>query len=369
MRIGIDGILLESRRTGMGRYLESLLRRWAEKPGGCSFRVYYLNEKPDDAFLNAPAITLQKLRFRFPEDRDVFERELRENPVDLFFSPYYDLPDCWDGPSVITVHDMVFEAFPQMYDPAVLDCFRRRHGICLKRAKKILTISDFSRREIQKYFPHTDPLVIPLAPSPVFGPEERGEKPGWLPRGPFIFCAAGSIMPKRPVGNVIEAFRKAEKRLSQWSLVITGKDVTAHTVPARQLVDAANAEFSREKIVYREFISDGDLAAAYRSAEIFVWLSLYEGFGLPPLEAMASGTAVLTSCSGSLPEVTGDGALQLADIHDAGAIAEQLTILAENASLREALALKGLERSRSFSWEKTADRTLEILKNTFKELQ
>ncbi len=366
MKTGINAILLEGKRTGVGRYLESLLREWATNTASDEFVLYYLNEKPIDPFIAGGPFTLCQLAFIKLNQTDIFHYELTHNPVDIFFSALYDLPWSVNCPAVITVHDMIHEAFPQSFSDIQLAYLKEKHAFSLERASSIITDSEFSRREIISYFPDVEHkiTVIPLAASPVF--RERETKQGFVEERfgvhePFIFYV-GAVTPKRHIRPIMEAFYQLAPRFPEWSAITIGRNVTYPREDLHELASQYNRSLGKKAIVYEEFINDDELIELYNAADVFIYLSGYEGFGMPPLEAMACGTPVITTTMSSLPEVVGDAAM-LVNPADGREISCALESMMESRELRGEYRRKGLKRNELFSWKQTAAMTLEVLRD------
>jgi alpha-1,3-rhamnosyl/mannosyltransferase len=217
-----------------------------------------------------------------------------------------------------------------------------------------MAISEATRRDLVEHYPAAadKTTVVPLAADDRFRPGDAARHPG--PDGPFVLVV-GTLEPRKNLPRLIEAFAGLDPALRErYRLVLAGANgwQTDETF-------ASIAEHENE-ITTLGYVSDDDLAALYRAAELVCYPSLYEGFGLPVLEAMQSGTAVLTSSTSSMPEVGGDAARYVdpLDVDDIRAGLEQLLA---DADERERLARLGRERSESFSWERTARETLALL--------
>jgi glycosyltransferase involved in cell wall biosynthesis len=365
MKTGLNAIFLEGKRTGVGRYLESLLREWAYAGLSDEFVLYFLNERPCDSFLADGPFDIRRLSMVEYGQMDVFQYELTHSPVDVFFSALYDLPLSVNCPAVITVHDMIHEAFPESFSDIQLNYLREKHAFSIGRAARIITDSDFSKNEIISRFPEAEGriTVIPLAASPVF--KERDRLQGFVRKRfgvsePFIFYV-GAVTPKRHIRPAIEAFQALAGKFPQWSLITIGRNVTYPYEDLHGLASQANSALGRHAVVYEEFIGDRELLELYNAADIFIYLSTYEGFGMPPLEAMACGTPVITTTVSSLPEVAGDAAL-LVNPADGRDVCNALDRLMESSELREEYRTRGLRRAEQFSWERTALRTMEVLR-------
>ena len=362
--IGIDGRALDMERTGIGRYLENLLREWGRAPRGHAFRVY--TTQPQVLEVENRVVT-----FTSPTQADLFSDELARAPVDGFFSPFYELPDSVTCPSVITVHDLVHEATPEAFTPFQLSWLRARHEICLPRATAILTDSRFARDEIAARFPTlTDRLsVVPLAADPRFTPAiteahraaDRAVVAATLPElAPPYLLYVGAISGKRHIPSLLQALSGC-KRLADTRLCLVGRDYHVVAGTLEQALAAARPG----QVVHRPHVSNEVLVALYREALGFVYLSTYEGFGMPPLEAMACATPVLTTRSASLPEVTGGTALTVDDPSDVQALQDALEALID-AETRDDRRARGVRQAARFSWTATATATLDAIEGAMR---
>jgi glycosyltransferase involved in cell wall biosynthesis len=225
-------------------------------------------------------------------------------------------------------------------------------------------VSEASKRDILRYFrmPERQIEVIYNAIDDRFwGQPDAAEisRVGERYRlnDPFVLYA-GNIKPHKNLERLIEAFhlmRQDSSHLANVQLLIIGDEISKYATLRR----AVHRHKLHKHVRFFGFVSDQTLAALYRLANVFVFPSLYEGFGLPPLEAMASGTPVITSNVSSLPEVVGDAALMI-DPYDPAAIADAMRRVLETPELREELQRKGLARAREFSWERSIARVREI---------
>jgi glycosyltransferase involved in cell wall biosynthesis len=277
--------------------------------------------------------------------------------ADLFFSPYYSIPLLYRGPLVVTVHDM-----SHLIVPEIAGDFKKRlyaqtmFRALRKRASVIFTVSNFSKSELLRLTtgPREDNII----------PTHLGISAEWygaaqLPRihhRPY-FIYVGNIKPYKNLGRLVEAFLKIKDRVSQ-DLVIVGQ--------SEGLITGESAEFfervrgSGERIRLTGFISHQELLSLVGHAHALIMPSLYEGFGLPPIEAMAAGVPVAVAYAASLPEVCGDAALYF-DPLSIDDIALKLVEIASDLELRSDLRKRGLDRSRLFSWDQCSTKTAEGL--------
>lgn len=364
----MDARSLEEQRTGIGRYLINLLREWGRIAAGDTFHLYYLKDEPCDPCLEAPCFRKTRLTLALPFSKAPFFPELERNPVDVFFSPLYDLPPLETLPAVITVHDMVYEAYPESFSEIQLQYLRSTSARSIPYAARIITDSDFSRREILTCFPGVSGKieVIPLAADPFFSELPRkeqalGELRKHYPlRDPFFFYV-GSISRKRHIPSLIREFREFLSSHEAFQLFLAGKNLIPG-MALEEMVQDSNLGRAVPAVIHEPYLPEDSLLGLYNNCLALVYLSEYEGFGMPPLEAMACGAPVITTNLSSLSEVVGEAAL-IVDPRNPGEIRAALERIAVDEGLRRELAAAGKTRCGLFSWEETASMTLKVLRS------
>jgi glycosyltransferase involved in cell wall biosynthesis len=266
-------------------------------------------------------------------------------------------PFLFGAPFVVTVHDLYHEHFPQYYPTRALARTRLYAHMTLRRAAAIIADSEFSKQDIVRFHriaPHKV-TVAHLAADPLFRPihDERqlAAVRARYGTGERFVLFVGALKPTKNLSTVIEAYVRLRRAdATRHRLVLVG-GTTAWL--KEDIFAAARASGYGDEIVFTGYVPDDDLVALYNAADIFVSPSLFEGFGLPPLEAMACGTPVVTSNTTSLPEVLGDAALMV-DPHDVETLASTIATVLEDGALRARLSVQGLERAATFSWDATA---------------
>jgi glycosyltransferase involved in cell wall biosynthesis len=363
VRIAIDARKL--RDYGIGTYVRNLLRHLARIDSATDYVVIcHQKDRSITSELgpNFRAVLDESQGYSFREQLTI-PFDLRRERVDLFHAPHYVLPPLIPCRSVVTIHDCIHLRFPQYLPSRLAHAYARSSlWIATHRSSRVLTVSEASKRDILKFFhiPATKIDVIyngideRFWSSPAAEDVERIRERYQLDRRFVLY--AGNIRPHKNLERLIEAFDMLKKQgFEDVKLLIIGDEISKYATLRR----AVHRHKLHKHVRFFGFVSDQTLAVLYRLAAVFVFPSLYEGFGLPPLEAMASGTPVITSNVSSLPEVVGDAAL-LIDPYQPEAIAAAMERLLTDARLCESLRARGLVRAREFSWERSVRRVREI---------
>ena len=267
----------------------------------------------------------------------------------LFFSPGYNSPVGWPKPFIFTLHDLNHLCVRDNSNAAKRAYYKYIIRPACHRAVFVLTVSEYSKREIAAWAKVKEEKIINVGNGVglPFAPTGRKYEPGY----PYLLYV-GSRKPHKNLPRLLEAYSISGVRRDA-RLVLTGS-------PDQKIVSEIERLGLSGDVVFADSDADGDLSDVYRGALGFVFPSLYEGFGLPPLEAMACGIPVLTSRVCSLPEVVGDSGI-LVDPLDVEAIADGIRRLVQDSDLRAELRERGLLRAKEFSWDETARRTREVL--------
>jgi len=326
--------------------------------------AYFNGPAPDDAVLDHPRVVKRPLGaepvrgLRWQEGR--LPPAAREDRLDVFFAPAYSCPLGLDVPRVTTVHDMSFFSLPD--DFALLDGMRRRATVAasIDASRRLLAVSDFTRREIAGYFPAAAArtVVTPhgadddLAAPP---PRELARARLGL-RGPMVLTV-GTILNRRCLPVLFHAVARLRRAFSDLTLDVVGEN---RTHPPLDLPALARRTGLGDHVRLSGFVDEAALAGRYAAADACVFLSEYEGFGLPALEAMARGVPVVTSTSPALGEVFGEAAL-LVDPRDAPATADALHRVLRDPALRDDLVARGRALAARHSWAECGRLTRQAL--------
>src|SRR5262245_37484111 len=362
MRFAVDAHAIGRPLTGNEVYVRSLLNALAPQIGNHELIAYVSGES---ASQSVPANVRTRRVATNPFLRLGFDLAMRcrQDRPDLLHVQY-TAPLACPVPVVVSVHDVSFLEHPEYFtrDRAVQLQFTVRRTVY--RAARILTGSEFSKSSILKVYGDLDEdkvVVVPNAAASEFRPIAReaaqaAVRDRFRIGAPFVL-SVGDLQPRKNQIGLIKAFAKLVRAYPQLkhSLVLAGKE----TWFAEQVRRAARESGVADRIQFFGFVSDEDLLQLYNACDLFVFPSFYEGFGLPALEAMACGRAVVCSHTSALPEVV-DGAAILFDPYAIDEIVRALADLLLDSQLRVRMERLGLQRAAHFSWQKTAERTLEV---------
>jgi glycosyltransferase involved in cell wall biosynthesis len=364
VHIAIDAHSVGTGLAGNETYASNLVEALAELDPPERYTVYVTRREALDRFNRRwPHVTVRRTLPHTPIVRIPFtlSAELRRRPVDLLHVQY-TAPPLSPCPVVVTVHDLSFEHLPETFKRRSWMQLRVTVRRTVRRAAHIIVPSEYTKRDIIETHgaSPTKVSVIPLAASARFQPATATEiervRHVYGIRGEYIL-AVGSIQPRKNLARLIRAYsdlRRARGESKLPKLVIVGKLAWLYG----ETLKAIDEPFAREVTTLTGYVSEADLPALYSGALGFVYPSIFEGFGLPPLEAMQCGTPVIAGDRTSLPEVIGDAGL-LVDPFDTGALRDSIERLIDDAALRADLSARGLKRALSFHWRETARMTLQ----------
>jgi glycosyltransferase involved in cell wall biosynthesis len=391
MHIGIDiSRLGVSARTGTEHYTYELLAALAQLDRTSPYTLY-CNRPPAHLPPLGPNMALRAIPASRLWTHYRLSREMLMRPPDLLFVPAHVLPLARPRRSVVTIHDLGYERFPQAHPRAQRLYLRLSTLWSARAATRVIAISGATRHDLVARYgvPPAKIDVVHHGLSPRFRPEPSPERQAAAQarygiRPPY-FLYIGTVQPRKNLVRLIEAF-VSTREIRDWGLAASAS-VSTISEPFRQsrtsdlqspvsdlqLVIAGKRGWLSEPIERRAaelggadsvhftgYVEDDDVPALLSGALAFVFPSLYEGFGLPVLEAMACGAPVIAANTSSLPEVAGDAAL-LVDPIDTVAIARAMRDLTASPALRDELRGKGFARAAQFTWERCARETLEVL--------
>ncbi|MBI3694244.1 MAG: glycosyltransferase family 4 protein [Acidobacteria bacterium] len=361
MRFSVDAHAIGQKLTGNEVYIRSLLQSFAKLDSSAEF-LAYVSEPDVNGWVPARFQKRHVTGNRYWRLGYHLAGCLRRDRPDLVHVQY-NAPFLCPVPIVVTVHDISFIEHPEYFPGSRAWQLRLSTRITLQRAAKILTISEFSRQRIARCF-HIDPdeiVVTPLAAQDHFRPLDRAKAACHVRErlgieGPYVLTV-GDIQPRKNQVGLVRAFRELVQATPHLPhrLVLAGKE-TWFSPHVREEVRRAGLD---GRTVFTGFVPEEDLAALYNAADLFVFPSFYEGFGLPVIEAMACGRPVICSHSGSLPEVV-DRAAILVDPHCTAELVQAMRDVLLDKELQVRLGRQSLQRAGAFSWRETARKTLDV---------
>lgn len=371
MRIGLDYTSALRQRAGIGRYTRGIVGALADLDRDNQYILIVPSDIGDAPpitgagqmhFCRLPLaewpLTIAWHRLRLPLYVDLFTGQL-----DLLHSPDFVLPPVRRARTIVTVHDLSFIRYPECAARGLVDYLNTVAPRSLRRADMILADSAWTRQDIINLLgmPAEKIRVVPAGVGPEYHPisdqaalaavRERYHLPQ------RFILHVGTLEPRKNLTRLMEALHAMTGQEPETRLVLVGgkgwlyEDIFASV----ERLGLAN------RVVFPGYVTEADLPAVYNLATVFAYPSLYEGFGIPPLEAMACGVPVVSSNSSSLPEVTGDAAL-LVEPTDTDALAAAILRALTDESLRQALRERGFARARAFSWPAAAEKLLDAYK-------
>lgn len=366
MKIGIDIRALNSLRTGIGRYLETLLPALFRYDKDTQYILFYNSLTGPSPTYNSAGAKSSLVRTYIPNRvlnvlwaYAAFPKfENLAGEIDIFYSPSFQVPPLKKSRSVLTIHDIVFYHSPELAIPSAVRHYKRRITFYADRADIIVADSKATAKDIVEFLKIDGekikviyPGTIPLAD--VTEPERSKIKNKLrLPEEYILFV--GCIEPRKNLARVFQAYNRSGLS-EEIPFILAGPTGWRFD----ELEKIWNNLEAKDRIIRLDYVTEKELTVLYENALFLVFPSLFEGFGLPILEAMSAGCPVLTSNVSAMPEAAGDCAL-LVDPLSEDAIEEAMLRLYRDNILREELARKGRDRAASFTWEKTANKLIKI---------
>lgn len=363
--IGLNALLLslgaDYRGAGANGYIYHLLRHLDGLGGGYRYTAFL----SDCRFTTSGRMALYFARWPAygPAARVMWEQivqpvVLRQKGVDLAHGLAFVVPLLSPCPTVVTIFDLSFLRFPDSFRRANRTYLRTFTPLSTRRAQRVITISQHTKRDVIRLLgvPAEQVDVIHCGVDPAFRPRPIEEVQAFrqrrgLPERFILFV--GTLEPRKNVRRLVEAYAQI-RDLGVRLAIVGGKGWLYEDIFA-----SVERLGLRDEVLFAGYVLAEELPLWYNAADLFVFPSLYEGFGLPPLEAMACGTPVISSNAASLPEVIGEAGLMVAPQDVEGLAADMRRVLTDE-NLRAQLREQGLRQARKFSWEKAARQTVEV---------
>lgn len=355
MRIGIDIQTTLGEKTGFGFYVKNLVANLRK----IDHENQYFFFRPEvDKDLSVSR--------RFIWDQLHIPRLARRSKIDVLHQPCFSVPIFFNSKTVVTVHDLIVRLYGKDIPFFARGFFGRWMPLSYAWADHIICDSEHTKKDLMKLLkiPEKKITVVYLAVGGEFQPLADKEKISKIKSkyatGEKYLLNVGTICPRKNLNFLIGVFEKVCRDFPDYKLVITGKKGWYYN----SLFNLIKTLHLKNKIIFTGYIADEDAPYLYNGAEAFLFPSLYEGFGLPPLEAMACGVPVICSSASSLPEVVGQGGILLSPKDAVGWVRTIKKVLADK-KLRANMSRGGLNQAKKFSWEKCARETLQVYKDVY----
>lgn len=379
MKIGIAAWDMDEKKTGVGNYVLHLMENMIKVGKPEDLYVIHYKETDNHIFRKVHDIVPPRRLLKVPKlIRNVcivpgMLYKVDQQNLDILHichhHPIINTPFFLNKKSkkILTVHDLTPLFFPETHTKKFVLVWNTTLKLIRKKIDQVIADSVSTKNDCIKYLhiPEEKIKVIYLGVDKIYHPiDNKSEIRGELERkynidSPFILYV-GTLEPRKNIPALFKAFSKLRKRMD-YKLVIVGMKGWKY-----KRIFKTIKELQLEKhIIFTGYVSEEDIVKFYNIAEVFVYPSIYEGFGLPPLEAMACGCPVITSNTSSLPEVVGDAGI-LVDPNDIEGLSDKIYEVLSNEDLRNELSEKGPERAKMFSWQKTAKQTWEIYESLYK---
>lgn len=370
MKIGINGRFLVAKRTGVQRAAYNLIKTLFEMDQENEY-ILFTGKDLEDSEWNYPNVRLVKSQLRIGEnirnhlwEQFTLPRLARQHQVDILHSPANMAPLFYNGRSIVHIHDLCFVVNPQWYSYLFHTAYNIAIPRLAQKASRVITNSNNSRNDLLQFY-NVDAEKVRLiywAVDQTFGDKvdkiEREEE-----EQDYILYV-GSLEPRKNIASLIEAYEslRSDNPDLETKLVLIGGESPLFAAVRLQI------KKYHTDVIFKGFVSDAELKNYYRQAKVVAYPSLYEGFGLPPLEAMASGAPVVTSNTSSLPEVVGEAALMVSP-YDCAQLAETLARVLRSRELRDEMRRRGYEQIRKFNWYRVARNVLSVYYEVYCEAQ
>jgi len=374
MKIGIDARMYGPRQAGLGRYIEQLIKELQKIDNHNQYVIFLHKENFDQLQITNPNFkkVLADIKWYSWQEQAEFTRIISKQKVDLIHFCHWNVPLLYNRPFIVTIHDLIMYHYPRAeastHGPFVYRLKDKAHRVILKsaakKAKYIITPSAFSKQDISQTL-KIDPnkiLVTPLASTP---PQRSIPDSATLSifqrhniDTPYVLYV-GNAYPHKNLKFLLQSWKKFNtKQDKKYKLVLVGKENFFYK-KIQKLVIAKNIA----NVIFTGYLNDQELQLMYKNAETYVFPSLYEGFGLPPLEAMQYNIPVISSSASCLPEILGDAVLYF-DPNDIDGLVSTLHIALNDQNMRQKLINNSIKILNQYSWSKTALQTLEIYEKT-----
>lgn len=373
MRIGIDARLYGTKHGGIGRYTQELIKNLEINDQINDYFIFLTADNFDDYQPQNPKFKKVRADFKVYGifEQLLFPILLYKYNLKLVHFTHFNVPFLYAKKFIVTIHDLIISHYPSSrattLNPIVyqikLFFYNWIVSSTTRHSHKIIAVSQFTKKDIVKFLqirPEKISVVYEGVDLPAISNADQAETDQLLDKlkiGSKFILYVGSAYPHKNLEKLIEAFSLIKPDLADYKLVLAGRNNFFYN----RLKDWANEHQLADQVVFTDYLSDQELANLYQQAQAYVFPSLLEGFGLPPLEAQYYNLPVISSKASCLPEVLGESAVYF-DPEDAKEMAEKIKSVLNNEDLRQKLILAGQENLKKYSWSKMAKEILELYK-------
>ena len=370
MRIAIDATIVRSQNTGTGFYIINLITGLLNANTDNEFIIFGDKDIIDKlVHVNKKNLSIENVKFKSRISRVfwqlfVLSFKLKKMQINILHSTNYITPLFkFNLKVLVTIHDLTFFLFPEKFTITKRLFFKIMVPVFIKRADEIIAASENTKKDILKFFKiPSQKVAVTFESYPAYYNSDINKSDSMLVLNKYgiiksYFLFVGMIEPRKNILSILKAFIELDEELEE-DLVIVGKKGWYYS-EIEQFMGNIKDKKLKNKIIFTGFVSEMDLVSLYQNATIFLYPSFYEGFGIPPLEAMVCGVPVITSNTSSLPEVVGDAAIKI-NPYDYLELKEAIKMLKNNPQKRAEMSEKGKEQSKKFSMDKFAENTINV---------
>jgi glycosyltransferase involved in cell wall biosynthesis len=367
MNIGFISWILDRQRTGIDNYLYNLITNMVKNGKSNEISLIHYKKTEDPIYEATNEILLPDLP-KILKYSLALPYAIKKANLDILHVPAHWHNQLmpfylnYNTKKVLTIHDLSPFTYPTTHNKQTVKLWGPTLKLIKKRIDNVIVDSNNTKNDCIKYLgiPEEKIKVIYLAADKIFKPNKDKEnlqeylKNKYEVKFPFILCV-GTLEKRKNIPNLIKAFNKIKKTLKNYQLVIIGNKGWKY----KSIFNTLNELNIKDDVIFTGYVPNEDLVKFYNTADLFVYPSIYEGFGLPPLEAMACGCPVITANTSSLPEVVGKAAITI-DPYNVNELSCAMYKILINENLKTELSRKSLSQAKKFSWEKTASQTWKI---------
>jgi len=370
IRVVMDVTPLTRHRTGVGMYVYHLLKYLIAEDAGAQYAGLAVTRRPMALGELADRLAVRHVRVPTRAMYWTWNRlgrpyaDMLAGGGDIFHATNFFVPPTRRARRVVTIHDLSFLVVPEYTSPRIVRPFSRHIGRFVSESDAVMVYSESTRRDLIDRLDAdgTRIHVAPIAADEQFRPDTSGAsravvRQGYGILGPYVLFV-GAIEPRKNIETLLEGFAAVRADVPH-TLVIAGPKAWGY--------DSVYETYTRlglcDRVRFLDYVPDADLPALYQAADLFVLVSHYEGFGLPPLEAMQCGCPVIVADNSSLPEVVGDAGVRVPGT-DTEAVADAIHDVLTDKVRRADMSLRGIERAKRFSWTECARRTMKVYRDT-----